>query len=54
MSRQATGGLWVGCIILGTALGFIISYFTSYSVGMPIGTMLGVGAAFISNAITKR
>lgn len=51
---QNRGGLWTGCIVLGIALGFIISYFTSYSVGMPIGTMLGVGVAFILNSLGRR
>jgi hypothetical protein len=47
------GNFWTGCIILGVALGFIISYFTSYGVGMPIGTMLGVGTAFIMRSLVK-
>lgn len=54
MSRQATGGVWMGCVILGIALGFIISYFTSYSVGMPSGTMVGVGTAYLLNGTKGR
>ncbi len=47
------GSIWTGCIMLGVALGFIISYFTNYGVGMPIGTMVGVGAAFITRSFVK-
>ena len=50
---RSKGNIWAGWVILGVALGFIISYFTSYSVGMPIGTLLGVGAAFILNGIVR-
>ena len=51
MSKHAAGSLWVECVILGTALGFLISSFTRYSVGMLIGTMVGLGAACSTNAL---
>jgi F0F1-type ATP synthase membrane subunit a len=50
---RSRGNIWAGCVILGVALGFVISIFTSYGVGMPIGTLLGVGAAFLLNAAMR-
>ena len=48
------GSIWAGCAVLGVAVGFIISYFTNYGVGMPIGALLGVGAAFIITGIMRQ
>jgi F0F1-type ATP synthase assembly protein I len=43
---MSKGNIWAGCVILGVALGFILSQFWDYGKGMPIGTLLGVGVAF--------
>jgi hypothetical protein len=47
---MSKGNIWAGCVILGVALRFILSQFWDYSIGMPVGTLLGVGTAFFLNS----
>lgn len=47
MNGTRRGSIWAGCCVLGAALGFILSQPLGYGAGMPIGTLLGVGVAFI-------
>jgi hypothetical protein len=53
MSNMNRGNIWAACSIFGVALGFIISYFTSASVGFPIGVLLGAGTAFVLTSFSK-
>ncbi len=47
------GNIWAACSIFGVALAFIISYFTSPGVGFPLGTLLGVGSAFVLTSFAR-
>ena len=54
MTNNRRGSIWAGCCVLGVALGFILAHFIGYGQGMPIGTMIGVGAAFIWTSLLRQ
>lgn len=47
------GAIWAGCCVIGVAVGFLLSNFWGYSVGMPIGTLGGVGVAFLLTGMRR-
>jgi multisubunit Na+/H+ antiporter MnhB subunit len=47
------GNIWAACSIFGVAIAFILSYFTSPGLGFPVGTLLGVGTAFVLTSFSK-
>ena len=53
MSGLRKSNIWAGCIILGVALGFILSQFWGYGGGMPVGVLRGVGAAFLLTSVKR-
>jgi hypothetical protein len=54
MANNRRGSIWAGCVIFGVALGFILAQFMDYGRGMPIGTLIGVGVAFLWTSTLKQ
>ena len=54
MTNNRRGSIWAGCCVLGAALGFILAHFIGYGQGLPIGTMIGVGTAFIWTSFLRQ
>jgi F0F1-type ATP synthase assembly protein I len=53
MNGIKKSNIWLGCTIIGVAVGFLLSQFWGYGAGMPIGVLLGLGTAFLLTSIQK-
>jgi hypothetical protein len=47
VQMKDNSAIWAACVVIGTALGALLGYFTSYALGIPLGGALGVGVAFL-------